>query len=69
MRIKLLLLVSTIVLTSCTSPLQKPAELISESILPEYINYVNNDPNLTTEKKERRLRAVKAFVEAVNSGK
>lgn len=69
---KKLLLVLAITLTSCTTEvLQKPSELVVDTIIPEYIEYVKNDPKfmMKPDRQLRRINAAKSFAEAVNAGR
>ena len=66
---KKLLLLATLLLASCASPLQQPAERVVDSVLPEYIKYVEADSKLSDAAKKRRVGAVTSFIEAVDSGR
>ncbi len=64
-----LLLVVVLVCSGCASPLQMPAQKVADTVLPEYIQYVENDSKINEASKKRRIDAVKSFIEAVNSGR
>ncbi len=66
---KLCLIMSLLLISSCTCPIQAPAEKVADVILPEYLNYVESDSRITDVSKQRRIDAVKSFIEAVNSGR
>ena len=66
---KIALILTCMILTSCTCTLQMPAERISNTLLPEYIKYVEADSTLTPSQIQRRKDAVLSFREAVQAGK
>ena len=53
--------------TGCQT-LQLPAEGIVRTILPEYVKYVQQDPNLTDAQKKRRILNSDAFSTLVDEG-
>ena len=67
---KLIIVSILLLLTSCcTNPLQKPSERVVDTVLPEYIKYVDSDDSLTDSSKQRRKDAIQSYIEAVNSGR
>lgn len=66
-----ILLILTLLSTGCVCPLQQPAEKVSDFILPEYIEYVKNDPKfkMKPDRQQRRIDAAKSFKEAVDAGR
>jgi len=68
MRKYLLLLIVAVAFTGCCSkPLAPAAQGIRNSIIPEYQDYVEQDPNLTPDEKRIRLNNAKAFILAVDA--
>lgn len=69
---KCIALLFVVMTTSCcTNVLQKPAENVVDTIIPEYIEYVKNDPKflMKPDRQLRRINAAKSFKEAVDVGR